>query len=391
MRLPLPNEVKDFFSDHEEHVTRNLLITTEGIFAAKSTNLNEVKDELGNILENQATTKPSSNYQRLIRFSKMDDQEKRELTKSLLCICFCILGLKGCKPKYLTLDGTSWEFGTKKIHLITLAVVIGRVSIPICWEELDKKGISNYEERKSLFERACKWYDLEGMVLLADREYIGREWFKYLVNKGLGFVIRAKKNIYKEEVDEQREGYSRTFKHQKLRYIGMERKASQHKYRHCGVSKRIEMKGKKYTFVIFKNPKKDPKEPLVYFISTLKDKKKIVEVYPIRWSIECCFKHLKSNGFNLEDLNLKKPEKIKLMMAIVTFLYVLCIHEGLICYEKIKKSDLKKYADGTITLAISVFRKGKSVVAGKFTHLRAFLDYLTQILHAKKVPKWVHV
>ena len=88
---------------------------------------------------------------------------------------------------------------------------------------------------------------------------------------------------------------------------------------------------------------------------------------------------------------MKKPEKIKLMMAIVTFLYVLCIHEGIICYKKIKKSDLKKYADGKVTLAISVFRKGKSVVAGKFTHLRAFLDYLTQILRAKKVPEWVHV
>ena len=76
MHLPLPNEVKDFFSDHEEHVTRNLLITAEGIFAAKSTNLNEVKDELGNILENQATTQPKSNYQRLIRFFNMDGQRK---------------------------------------------------------------------------------------------------------------------------------------------------------------------------------------------------------------------------------------------------------------------------------------------------------------------------
>ena len=357
MSLPLPNEVKDYFSNHEEHITQNLLITAEGIFAARTTNLNHVKDKLPNILENQSTTKPSSNYQRLIRFFNMDDEEKQELTKSLLCICFCILGLKGCKPKYLALDGTSWEFGEKKIHLLTLSVVIGRVSIPICWEDLDKKGTSNYNERKDLFDRACKWYDLEGMVLLADREYIGRKWFKYLVSKGLDFVIRVKKNIYKDEVDTQREGYSRNFMHQKFRYIGMERKALQAKYRHCGVAKQIQFEGdeQKYTFVIFKNPKKDPKEPLVYFISTLKRKKKIVQVYPIRWTIECCFKHLKSNGFNLEELNLKEPEKIKLMMAIVTFLYVLCIHEGLIAYKVVKKSDLKKYADGKVTLAVSVF------------------------------------
>lgn len=392
MRLPLPNEVNDFFSNHEEHVTQNLLITAEGIFAAKTTNLNVVKDKLPNILENQSTTKPASNYQRLIRFFKMSDEEKRELTKSLLCICFCVLGLKGRKPKYLALDGTSWEYGQKRIHLLTLSVVIGRVSIPICWEDLDKKGISNYDERKSLFDRACKWYDLEGMVLLADREYIGRKWFKYLVSKGLDFVIRAKKNIYKEEIDTQREGYSRNFMHQKFRYIGMERQAVKDRYRHCGVAKQIEFEdGQKYTFVIFKNPKEDPKEPLVYFISTLKRKKKIVQVYPIRWTIECCFKHLKSNGFNLEELNLKDPEKIKLMMAIVTFLYVLCIHEGLIAYKVVKKSDLKKYSDGRVTLAISVFRKGLSIVEGKFANLKTFLKYLLEIIRAKKVPDWVHV
>ena len=64
-------------------------------------------------------------------------------------------------------------------------MVINRVSIPICWEELDKKGTSNFEERKGLIETACKWYNLKGMVLLADREYIGEHWFKYLVSKGL--------------------------------------------------------------------------------------------------------------------------------------------------------------------------------------------------------------
>lgn len=392
MSLPLPNEFNDFFSNHEEHITKNLLITAEGIFAAKTTNLNFVKDKLPNILENQSTTKPGSNYQRLIRFFNMSNQEKRELTKSLLCICFCILGLKGHKPKYLALDGTSWEFGEKKIHLLTLSVVIGRVSIPICWEDLDKKGTSNYDERKSLFERACKWYDLKGMVLLADREYIGRKWFKYLVGKGLDFVIRAKKNIYKQEVDTQREGYSRNFMHQKFRYIGMERKAAQDKYRYCGVAKQIKFEdGQKYTFVIFKNPKKDPKEPLVYFISTLKRKKKIVQVYPIRWTIECCFKHLKTNGFNLEELNLKKSEKIKLMMAIVTFLYVLCINEGFIAYLKVKKSDFKKYADGKVTLAVSVFRKGLSIVEAGFSNLRTFFKYLVDIIRHKKVPDWVHV
>jgi len=391
MALPLPGEITSFFDNHAEHVVKNLLITAEGIFAAKSTNLNIVKDELGNVLENQQTTKPASNYKRLIRFFQLNDQEKQELTQSLLCICFCILGLKGRKPKYLTLDGTAWEVGTAKVHLLTLAVVIKGVSIPICWEDLAKKGTSNFSERKALLDKACRWYDLRGMVLLADREYIGQEWFKYLKNNGLGFVIRLKKNVYKEQVDEQRSGSSRHFKHQKWRYIGMQREAKKSTYKNVGVAKRITIAGEAYTFVIFKNPKKGAEEPLVYFISTLRDKRKIVKVYPIRWKIECCFKHLKSNGFNLEELNFSNKEKIKLMMAIVSFLYVLCIHQGLLAYSKLKKSDFKKYRDGTKTLAVSIFRKGKAIVAGKFHHLKSFIRFLIAVLKGKRLPFWVHV
>ena len=304
------------------------MITVQGVFGAKSTNLNKVKDELGRILENESSTKPSSNYHRLIRFFQLDEKEKESLIKSLLCISFCLLNQKGRKPKYLTLDGTSWEYGQKKIHLITLAVVINGISIPICWEELDKKGISNLEERKSLMERGCTLYDLKGMVLLADREYIGEEWFKYLKSKGLGFVIRLKKGIYKEYIDNQRTGFDKDFKHQKWRYRGLENDAKKKTYENCGVAKEIEILGEKYTFVVFKNPKEAADEPLIYFLSTLKKKKSIVTAYPIRWSIETCFKHLKSNGFDLEALNFKEPNKIKLMMGIVVFLYVMCLGQG---------------------------------------------------------------
>jgi len=79
---------------------------------------------------------------------------------------------------------------------------------------------------------------------------------------------------------------------------------------------------------------------------------------------------LKSNGFHLEDLNFKDSEKIKLMMAIVTFLYALCVQQGLLIYSVHKKSDFKKYKDGRITLAVSVFRKGISILTGKFYHLK---------------------
>jgi len=273
MLLPLKDEITIFFPNQEDHVVQNLLICTQGIYSAKSTNLNEVKDHLGIILGNQDTTKPESNYQRLIRFFKIPDEEKLALVESLLVLGFYLLKLKGRKPKYLALDGTSWEYGLKKIHLLTLSVVINGVSIPIWWAELDKKGTSNLEERKSVIKKALSLYDLQGMILLADREYIGEEWFKYLKDSKIEFVIRLKKGVYKDYIDSQRQGNDKNYKHQKWRYIGMQREAEKKRYKNCGVSKQVTILGESYTFVIFKNPKKDAEEPLVYFLSTLPKKK----------------------------------------------------------------------------------------------------------------------
>lgn len=391
MQLPIPSQITSFFSNHEEHVVKNLFIATQGIFECRSTNLSLVKDEIGNILGNQEKTKPESNYKRLIRFFQLPDEEKQSLIKSLLSFSFFLLQKGVRKPKYLAVDGTSWELGDTPIHLITLAVVINGVSIPIAWQELSKKGTSNYNERKKLFDQALEHYDLSGMILLADREYIGEEWFKYLNNKGLNFVIRLKKDIYRHYVDEQREPTRSIFIHQQWRYSALERIAKRKVNRRTGASKQIVILGEKYTFVVFKNPKPDAKEPLFYFLSTLLNRKEIIKAYPIRWKIECCFKHLKSNGFNLESLNLKNTEKIKLMMAIVCFLYTLCVNQGLIAYRTIKKSDYKKYACGLSTLAVSVFKKGKTILSGNFYNLTSFIDFIMRLIKGKKQLKWVHV
>lgn len=159
--------------------------------------------------------------------------------------------------------------------------------------------------------------------------------------------------------------------------------ASFRKYRKKGVGKRFKLYGKSYTFVVIKNPKEDKKEPLLYFISSLEDKVEIVKTYPIRWTIECCFKHLKSNGFDLEAMNFKDPLKIMLMMAITSFLYVLCIIEGLKQLKFKKKSDWKKYKNGKITLAVSVFAKGLDFLNNKFRDLVSFIGFLKSLLEQK--------
>ncbi len=379
MALPLIEQITTFFPKHDKTVVKNLLITTEGIFESESTNLNKVKKKLGKVTGN-LETKPESNYKRLIRF--FNTEEKRELIKSLVCLSMYLIGKKK-SVKYLTLDGTSWLLGEKKVHLITLCIVYEGVSIPLWWEEINKKGHSSFEERKKVIGEASKILNLSGLVLLADREYIGRDWFNYLTINHIGFIIRLKAKTYCEEINEASNIASSEDIFQKARYSKLVHMAKFAKYRKKGVSKYFQINGKPYTFVIIKNPKNDPKEPLLYFISTLKDKTEIIQTYPIRWTIECCFKHLKSNGFDLEAMNFKDSLKIMLMMAITSFLYVLCIIEGLKQLKSKKKSDWKKFNNGTVTLAVSIFAKGLDYLNNKFRDLNSFIDFLQRLLDNK--------
>ncbi|MBK6929559.1 MAG: transposase [Saprospirales bacterium] len=73
-----------------------------------------------------------------------------------------------------------------------------------------------------------------------------------------------------------------------------------------------------YTIVMLPNPKADAEEPTLIFLTTLPNAQKAAHLYAKRWKIECLFRHLKTNGYNLEDLNLKELNKSLLMMAIVT-------------------------------------------------------------------------
>ncbi len=391
MKLPRVSEIKEYFQDIKEDTIINFLIVSEAIFSSRTTNLNKAKDELSNILVNQSTTRPDSNYKRLTRFFVFSSDNPKMLTgiQRLILVIITDLLPKKRKDKLLALDGTSWELGDKKIHLLTLSLIINGISIPIVWKDLNKKGTSNFTERKKVIDEALSFLNLEGYTLLADREYIGVQWFSYLRSKNIHFVIRLKQTGYKSYVDDQRGEKTSKYLHQHLRHIGLQRAANQKYYRNTGVSKRIIIDGYPYSFVVYKNPKPKADEPLLYFLSSLEKKKKIVKLYPIRWSIETCFKHLKSNGFNLEEINLKASKKVETMMAILVFLYALCIREGLL-NQTYKKSDFKKYS-GKIFRSQSIFRSGRSIMAGKFYHFVSFIRYLRQIIKQIGQLKLSHV
>jgi hypothetical protein len=80
-------------------------------------------------------------------------------------------------------------------------VLVEGVAVPIYWVQLEKIGASSQEERKAMFETAFLLFDLGGMTLLADREYVGKNWFKLLKDNKIHFVIRLRVTDYQQDVN----------------------------------------------------------------------------------------------------------------------------------------------------------------------------------------------
>ena len=72
---------------------------------------------------------------------------------------------------------------------------VKKIAIPIVWEILDKRGNSNTAERIKILNRIISYFGQERIAgVLADREFIGEEWFQYLDRLKNRFVIRIKAN-----------------------------------------------------------------------------------------------------------------------------------------------------------------------------------------------------
>lgn len=128
------------------------------------------------------------------------------------------------------------------------------------------------------------------------------------------------------------------------------------------------------------NPKLDADEPVMIFLTTLPKATQTAQLYAKRWKIECLFRHLKTNGYNLEDLNLKNPGKNLMMMAVVITAYILTIREG---RKRRNRIPVQQYADGSLWPETSVFREGLAVLTTKCCRFIEFLKYVFKALNAK--------
>jgi hypothetical protein len=392
MNHPLLDQVKASCPDLPDHLLHNLFTTAQCIYLSRSCNLARAKDFVAQVLGTPQAAKatPQANYMRLIRTmrdavsAEFTDQVQRALHHFRLAMVsyFPAKAIRGAKE--LVLDGTSWSCRDSKVHLMTLALVIDGVAVPIASIDLAKKGHSSQAERAELLRRASKDYDLKGMTLLADREYVGPDWFTTLAEHEIKFVIRLKAGIYHDAVD----GTKGKNWQQLCRKL---RRCKNKEY----VRKCITLFGQSFYYLIVRNPKAHlPQEDeFVFLLTSLKRAGRAPRLYRLRWQIEVTFGHLKLNGFDLEAMRVEGKPKRELLFQLVSLAFIWMSAEGLRFYRKNPRSRQMKW-DGkrkVKTLVHSVFRQGMGWVMGKLAKPAAVLRRIaSKIGRIDNIP-WAHV
>ncbi len=358
----LLDKIKALHPEWKEGLLKNTLLVIALLLEEKTVNLWKLKGSVGKLLGN-TDTDSRSHYQRLKRWLNS------ELTQKGLWVVVlqASVSLLTKKSRCLIIDGTSWQTGTHTYHFLTLSVLYEGVSVPIFWLDLKPLGISSQWHRKLLLRMALKVFVLKGKVLLGDREYIGEQWFEWLTKQGLDLVIRLRKGNYGEHIE-------KTGK----RVIRLERQAKARLGR--AVFQKFLLEGNCYTYVLMAYRERSGKVAFLRLITTLTPAL-AVKYYGYRYRIESMFKHLKSNGFHLQDLNVKTDHKIRLLMAALVLAYSLSVVHGLARYKRAVK--VKKHGSPEMSL----FRFGLDLWQNSLQSFVRFLDGLDQFSKCQSPTK----
>ncbi len=268
--------------------TLALLIT--GMIGARTVNLSHVASERG------SPVKIASTYRRLQRFFQHVAPNEDWAARLIVTL----LGLKG--PWTLCLDRTNWQIGAKHVNVLVLALVTRRHRVPLMWRMLDGPGNSATATRIALMDRYLALFGAGSVkMLLADREFIGGEWLRYLHENNIPFTIRMRENMTV---------ITETGQQIQLRTL-LKRTRGARSFRAA-----LPGDGGHEPLMLGFAAKRIRGGELLIVVAS-KDAHYALVAYRRRWSVECLFGDAKTRGLNLEDTRLTSPRKLSLLLAIV--------------------------------------------------------------------------
>jgi len=204
----------------------------------------------------------------------------------------------------LALDRTNWKIGTRDVNYLVLAVVTRRFRVPLFWTLLDGPGNSPTAARTLLMRRYLAQFPVSTIrLLLADREFVGAEWLKFLNDNNIPFAIRLREDLRVTTED----GCELTL-HARLRRAGRTRffqaRLGAGEHASAGDAPLLNFAAKRlgaeWLIVVSNVPARHA-----------------LTAYRKRWAIECMFGDAKTRGLNIEDTRLTDPRKLALLMALV--------------------------------------------------------------------------
>ena len=96
----------------------------------------------------------------------------------------------------LSMDRTNWKFGEFNINILMLGITYKGIAFPLIFSLLPKRGNSNREERKKIMEHFIRLFGAECIdSLVADREFIRKEWTGWLNSHRIRYYIRIRQNF----------------------------------------------------------------------------------------------------------------------------------------------------------------------------------------------------
>lgn len=303
------------------------------LLITRTVNLNKIACSMS------SKTDKASRYRRLQRFFAEVTIDFEMISSFIFRLFFVTNG-----NWYLTIDRTNWKWGKADINILTLGIAFKGMAIPIYWELLEKRGNSDTEERVALIEKFINRFGKSCIAgLLADREFIGTEWFGWLIKEQIPFWIRVKDNLLTTDSRGRAIKVKALFRHLPLNHelsLYGKRTLLGHQLYVAG----LRLVDGDYLIVV------TPDYPGT-----------AISKYAYRWEIETLFSCLKGRGFNFEDTHMTDLARLKKLMALLAIAFCWAHKTGEWCHE-VKPIKIKTHRRPSVSL----FRYG--------------LDYIVDIL-----------
>lgn len=247
----------------------------------------------------------------------------------------------------LSIDRTNWKFGKTDINIFMLGVTYKGVAFPLLFTMLAKRGNSNSQERIDLVNRFIRLFGSNCIdCLMADREFVGDNWIKFLNDNNIRYYIRIRNNfkIYLPR------------KNKEIKAFWLFNSLKVGEFMHYDHIIRI---GTQLCYI--SGSKINCREKGVDFLMIISfNKPEQAQInYKERWQIETCFRAMKSSGFDIEKTHLQDIKRIDKLTLLVMIAFVWCYKIGIFIHEKIKKIIIKKHG----RRAKSIFKCGLSYIA----------------------------